>query len=222
MNPDVVKVTGRITDFQNNPQANAIVRIMDDHFEDIESTYTDDNGYYQLTISKGVYYAFYACKDYAIRNLEYWAWNVPVHEDSEINARIDGLEIYSLTAFRAQFGLPQMMIYFRPMSLKKGKPFKENAELLNQPIVDIAPNITEHDVEVRINGIPSVIHQVNKVFEYVGSGKMYAYLLHVSAPIDLNRYEYNKIDVVVADRETGEQGEGSVYWKEERKAGKQG
>ena len=219
-----VKVYGKVTDFNGTPLSGAEVRLMNDKFEDIHVTYTDDQGNYEIKAEKGVYFHFYACKDYKVNYLEYWAGNIPIFDDMELNAQIDGLEIYSLTAFRVKWGFPQLMLYFRPMSLKRANElekigninFKEKIVDESIKIIDIAPELTKEDIEVHVNGEKSEVYQVNKVLEYGSEGQsIYSYLVHVSLNKDVNKFEYNKVHLSLFDRKTGERGEGSVFWKEE-------
>lgn len=56
-----------------------------------------------------MYYNFYACKDYSVNYLEYWAWNLPLFEDLEINPRIDGVdvEVYHVNRILEYVGLDE-------------------------------------------------------------------------------------------------------------------
>lgn len=231
MDNEYVKIYGKITDFDGNPISGATVRLLSYHFEDVYFTITDDNGKYEMKVEKDLYYAFYACKDYKINYLEYWAWNVPIHDDMELNARINGLEVYALNAFRVQGAYPAISLYFRPMSLIKGKNLDKSgywdAETKNQKkyteIFDICPQLSKDDIDVQVDGEKAEVLNVNKVLEYSGkaeNGKnqyRYAYLLQVSLPQDYKnkRCQYKKIHITLTDRDTGEKGEGSVFWKEE-------
>lgn len=212
------RLYGRITDFDGEPLQGAVVRLINDQFEDIYHTFTDKAGCYELLVRKGVYYTFYACRDYNVRFLEYWAWNVPLFDDFELNARIDGLEIYSLTAFRVKRGFPQLMLYFRPMSLKRSKAIDQSLGMQEgYSIIDISPDLSKEDIKVTINNEASEIYEVNKVAEYAGENQgIYAYLVHVSTNKALNIYEYNQINIKLFDKETKEKGEGVLFWKEER------
>lgn len=213
-----IKVFGRITNFKEEPVKEAIIRLLNDRFEDIYNTFTDEEGNYELFVQKGLYYTFYACKDYNINYLEYWAWNLPLFNDIELNAKIDGLEVYTLTAFRIKQGFPQLMLYFRPMSLKRAKTLNQTADLLkDSEIIDISPDLSKDDIKVTINNEASEIYEINKVLENGGNNqRIYSYLIHVSTNKVLNTYDYNRIDIKLFDKETMEQGEGTLFWKEDR------
>lgn len=235
MENNKTKLYGKITDFNNMPLSEAVVRLISDKFEDIHVTYTDTNGNYELEVEKGTYYTFFACKDYNINHLEYWAWNVPIFDNMELNARIDGIEIYALNAFRIQGAHPAISLYFRPMSLKKGKKLQElgywdsdtKTDKKAVDIFDIAPELSNSDIEVYVDDKKVEVLGVNKTLEYVGKNidnkdeHMYGYLIQVSLPADYRatKYDYKKIHVVLNDKETGEKGEGSVFWKEPKTLG---
>jgi len=48
-------------------------------------------------IEEGTYFAIGIFKDYRVRFLECLAWNLNVNQDTEINAKIDCLEVSVLT-----------------------------------------------------------------------------------------------------------------------------
>lgn len=87
MNSETIKIHGRVKDFHNQSMSGAIVRVLNDHFEVIAQTYTNDDGQFEIILNKGLYYALYACKDYGVQYLEYWAWNIPAYQDIEINPK---------------------------------------------------------------------------------------------------------------------------------------
>lgn len=213
-----IKLHGTITDFQGRALQGAVVRLINDQFEDVYHTFTDEEGHYELFVRKGLYYTFYACKDYKINYLEYWAWNLPLYDDYELNARINGLEVYSLTAFRIKRGAPQLMLYFRPMSLIRSKSTADITVMQEgHEIINVCPELSAGDIKVTINHEISEIYEVNKVLEHAGGNQgIYAYLIHVSTNHVLNIYEYNRIDIEIFDKETKESGEGTLFWKEEK------
>ncbi|WP_207654975.1 hypothetical protein [Haloimpatiens massiliensis] len=133
----------------------------------------------------------------------------------ELNVKIDGLEVYAINAFQVQGATPnRIMLFFRPMSLKKSKPLKESGEIDALEIAPISPNLTKDHIHVIINEEKVKIYEINKVFEDRGDNKkLISYLIHVGLPKNLNKYEYNKITITLYDSETHERGEGSLFWK---------
>jgi hypothetical protein len=47
-----------------------------------------------MPVETGMYIALTAVKDYSVKDLEYWAWNVPAFGELEINPRFDRLEVW--------------------------------------------------------------------------------------------------------------------------------
>jgi len=210
------KLRGRMTNFEGKVLDSASIRVLDNKFESLYETYTNDDGEYELEVERGTYYAFIAVKDYKINNLEYWEWNVPVFNDMEINPRIDKLEVYAINAFQLQGAYPAVNIYFRPMSLSKALAAMESGEIETAEIVDICPKLNKESIEVNINGDRVNIFELNKILEYCGGNQhMYSYLIQVALPKDFNKDIYNKIRITLTDYEIGEKGEGSCYWKME-------
>ena len=128
-------LSGRVTDFSGNPVDSAIVRVMDRNFKALFITYSNKDGYYSMTVTKGSYNCVYAIKpsEYRKTKLEYWAWNVPLFEDMEINPQYNNMEIYGINVIEPQVTpYETYMIYFRPMSLKKMISLIENQNVNKQ------------------------------------------------------------------------------------------
>lgn len=106
MNERKIVISGIVTDFDNNPLQGALVEIKNDHFEAVYKAHTNDKGEYRILVEKSVYLALVAYKDYKTKYLEYWAWNVPAYEDSQISPRIGEIEVYAMNAFPASGSLP--------------------------------------------------------------------------------------------------------------------
>lgn len=216
----LIKISGKLTDFDGNAISNGIVSIDDALFNAVYTTKTDENGNYILEVEKGIYMAIVAVKDHGVNKLEYWGWNLPVFEDTEINMRIDGLELYAINAFMIQRSLQHssMMIYFRPMSLKRFLNAPEKLNDGNKKLVDISPNLNKDDIEVKINEQLVNILGVNRIIEkaldnHPSIDSLIGYLIQVSIPEEEKRQEYTKIHITLRDSETGEKGEGSLYWQ---------
>lgn len=212
-----VQVYGKLTDFNETPIEDGEVVIKNASFENIYSTRTNKDGEYKLEVKKGNYFALFACKDYAIKNLEYWAWNFAVYKDEELNIKIDGLEVYAINAFIIQRKTFSMMIYFRPMSLKRWKEYKNtNVE----GVIDISPKLKIEDIEVKINDEIADIIGINQIYEKdIKSGEsIISYLIQVIPSLRELKKDYNKIHITIIDQDTNEKGEGSLYWKNEQNA----
>lgn len=207
-----MKLHGRVTDFEGTPLDNAVIRVEGRAFErDIAMSLTDEQGMYEIEIESGTYLAVWVCKDYKDKALEYWAWHVPVYDDLELNARVDGLEVYGLNVFWPRHACV-LMIYFRPMSLKRFQAW-ESVKHDETGLIDISPNLSPEDIEVTIDGEAAPLLCVNKVREQTPPDYMGAYLVHVQAEGVLETDVYRKIAVAIVDRDTQEKGEACVFWR---------
>jgi hypothetical protein len=211
-----VKLHGKVTDFDGKPLAKAQIRVLGRGFaRDVAGAVADENGRYEMEVEEGTYLAVWICKDYKEKMLEYWAWHVPIYGDLELSARVDGLEVYGTNAFWPRYR-QVLMVYFRPMSLKRYHVFLQGKRDAPGAIA-IVPNLAPHDIHVTIDGKPVPVLGVNKVREQVPSEQyMEAYLVQVQADGIDETDAYRKITVAITDRETGEQGEGSVFWRNTR------
>ena len=208
-----MRLHGKVTDFEGRPLNNAGVCVLGRDFErNIATTSTDECGRYAVEIESGTYLAIWICRDYKEKRLEYWAWHVPVSADLELNARVDGLEVYGLNVFWPRHA-SVLMVYFRPMSLKRCRAYESNKH--GAPgLIDISPNLDPEDIEVTIDGEPAPLLCVNKVREQAPPNHyMDAYLVHVQGEGIQETDAYRKVNIAIIDRETGERGEGSVFWR---------
>jgi len=207
-----MRLHGRVTDFEGKPLDHAEVHLVGRGWEVVAYTYSDGAGMYGVEVEGGTYLAVWICKDYKTKMLEYWAWHVPLLGDLELNARVDGLEVYGLNAFWPRYG-PTLMVYFRPMSLKRSLAWEAGGR--DRPgLTDIAPSLGPEDIEATIEGEPAPLLCVSKVREEAPPDRyLDAYLVHVQAEGIRATDAYRKIGVAIADRETGERGEGSVFWR---------
>lgn len=218
MNNENVKLSGIVTDKNKVPLEDTDVYLMNSNFEEICKTKTDQYGHYKIIAEKGLNYLLAIVKDYSVNFLEYWTWNLPLLEDVEINACIDGLEIYAINVFRIQGAFPALTIYFRPMSLHRVKSKQEDEKLQQRSIDDISPKLVKGDIDVFVDNENVEVYKINKVEEYSGLNEgcpqyLYSYLIQIQLPKNFNKTGYYKIDLKIKDRETGEYGEGTVFWK---------
>lgn len=227
-----VKVFGKVTDFANNSLQGAVVEVKNRRFEAIYKTYTNSAGEYKISVKKGPYMALTAYKDYKIKWLEYWVWNIPAYQDLRINPRIGGIEVYAMNAFRPQGAYPSLFIYFRPMSLKRYQEFEKKKTDKKIDIIDVSPYLSKDDIEVKIDNKPVKILELNRVREYAdGIYSLIAYLVQLTLPKrsliayliqaafrlklpkSKGKFRYTRIDVTVTDTCTEEKGEGCLFWK---------
>jgi hypothetical protein len=211
-----LKIFGRVTDFENQPIKGASVFLKDAKFEDVATAKSDDEGRYIITAPKGRYMALVAVKQYMVKYLEYWAWNVPLDQDLEINPRFHRMEVYAINAWRPQGGYPSYQIYFRPMSLSMTMDgIKEAGGMANfqkLPVIDIAPDLGIDDIKVVIDEQRVNILEVNRVRESAGEKQhMFGYLIHVALPDKKPDKSYSVITITLTDPVTGDKGEGCLF-----------
>jgi len=216
-----VKISGRVTDFKNQPVAGADVELKDGRFETVARAVSGADGRYALTAPRGRYMALTAVKEYQVRFLEYWAWSVPAERDLVINPRFDRLEVYALNAWRPQGGYPSYQIYFRPMSLARViRRVTEAGGLENLgklPLLDIAPELGVKDIAVAVDGQPVKVLRVSKVREASGPEQdMIGYVIQTALPDKKGAGEFSLITVTLTDSETGEMGEGALFLRNDR------
>jgi len=218
---DCVRLYGRVTDFMGSGLDSVSVRLKNRKFQNLYETLTDNDGKFSLNVEKGIYYCLYAIKlsEYRKTKLEYWAWNVPLLHDLEINPRYDNIEIYGVNILEPQV-TPQETynIYFRPMSLKKGNPLK----IEKGDTIDMAPEtISPGELVIKTNGIRSEIISIQKVVEYARGNYFYGYCVQVHKPainkVLMNNSEaadgWDKISIVLRSKETGETGTADAFVK---------
>lgn len=229
---DTVTLYGVVTDVNNEPVDSASVWLKNrldniatedkrQLFENAYETLTDKEGRFSIEVEKGTYYCLYAIKesDYGKTKLEYWAWNLPIYEDLELNPQYDRLEIYGINASEPQTGpFETYQIYFRPMSLTKALKLPKG----KLEVIDIAPKtISKEELEVKLNGVLAEVVAINKVEEYARGTTMYGYLIQIKKPkpnLTLTKSTemvkgYDKISIILKSTETNEFGKGEYFVK---------
>ena len=230
---NTVRLYGKVTGFNNKPIDSASVWLKNKIngialkdkrklFDNAYETFTDKDGNFSIEVEKGIYYCLYAIKevDYGKTKLEYWAWNLPIYNDLEINPKYDRLEVYGINAFEPQAGpFETYQVFFRPMSLTKALKLPKK---ITSEIIDIAPKkIVKEDLKVQVNGIDVEIVSLNRVKEFSRKKYMYGYFMQILKPkageIGIPASEmvagYDKISITLHSRETNEKGKGEYFIK---------
>lgn len=222
---ETVKLYGKVTDFNSLPLDSVSVRLKNDKFENLFETLTNEDGYFSMVVPKGEYFCLYAIRlsDYGITKLEYWAWNIPLYQDININPQYDRMEIYGVNAFEPKVGpYETYMIYFRPMSLTKSlritnednkKQFEQKANRSHDTI-DIAPKIIlPEELTIKINGNETQILNIQKIVEYARGSYLYGYLIQILKPkINVDQSDkYDKISIILNSKETKEIGKSEIF-----------
>lgn len=207
---DSVIISGKVTDFNGQPIEGALIMIKGENFgKFVDTTYSKKTGTYSLLVKKGKYsgLATVRMEDYGKTKLEFWANEIPAYKNLNIDIRYDRLEVYGVNIFQILGAYPGYTIYFRPMSLTRFLTADKKSEIIN--IVPLANMI---DIKVNINGESVNIKSIQRVLEFGGKNKMYAYLIQT----DLGKItdaKYNEFQIIVEDKENGDKGE-AIYFKE--------
>jgi hypothetical protein len=210
------RIFGHVRDFNGKPVEGADIELKTTRFENAAETRSALDGSYSMTVEAGIYIALAAVKDYRVKQLEYWAWNVPAFGEVEINPRFDRLEVYGLNAWRPQGGFPSYQIYFRPMSLTMTVAAVTKAggmdKLGGLSFIDIAPDLEAKDIAVKIDGESVEVLRVNRVQEASSPTQaLYGYLIQTPLPKAPAAGGWITVDVTLTDPATGEKGEGRLY-----------
>ena len=91
-----MRLHGFVTDKNNLSLPGVLVEIKNSEFQTIYSAETDQSGYYEIELTAGFYPFLTAVRDYGERYLEYWCHNLKLDLDTELNIKIDTIEIYGL------------------------------------------------------------------------------------------------------------------------------
>lgn len=224
--PEMVTVSGRVTDFDGNPIDSVTVGWLNPAFSGQYYATTDADGRYCARIPKGRY--AYAgginMAEYpnagstlpdAEQRLENWHWNFIADRDTTFDFRYHRLEVYGVNAFQVQGAASGYTVYFRPMSLTRsqkwtraGKPAGDNG---------LAPSIDSARIEVLIDGEPVKIRMAQQVKEYFDDANWSgAYLLFVDRP--KGNAPVKTFRIVMEDLGNGDKGE-ATYTLEEKSGG---
>lgn len=197
-------IYGIVQNEQKEPVANAMVALLDTNFQIAFSTETDKNGKFFLQADSQFYPHFIVEKEYGKTYLEYWANNINLKNNLEINPKIGGLELYKLGFFSSMDmeNFKSIMIYFRPISLRH---FKANEKV-------IAPQIKKESVTISINGEFYEILLMKTIIEYTEGveAPVTAYAFKIAADsLDFNGN--NRLEVSATD-DYGEYGESVLFF----------
>ncbi|MCL2510966.1 MAG: carboxypeptidase-like regulatory domain-containing protein [Bacteroidales bacterium] len=205
----MVTISGKVTDFSGKPIVSAMIEAKTKLFEMKYHAFTDKNGNYSISVDAGTYIGISCVRmaDYGTSRLEFWAWNVPAHENMTINMRYDRLEVYGLNVFKIQGAHRGYSIYCRPMSLTRYLEWEKRPT----PLMALAPNPDKMRVEVTINGSPAKVNMVEKVKEYAGKQQAEAFMIYTDLGAVTNK-PYDEIRVTITDLENGDKGE-AVYYR---------
>lgn len=221
--PEMIIVTGRVTDYAGNPLDSVTVGWLNPAFSGQYYATTDADGRYAARIPKGRY-AYAGGIDMAEypnagsvlpaaeQRLEYWHWNFLAERDTVSDFRYHRLEVYGVNAFQIQGAAPGYTLYFRPMSLTRSQRWERAGRPAGNAA--LAPPIDSARIEVTIDGERVAVRMAQQVKEYFGEGSWSgAYLLFVDRPKENSAVKNFRI--VMEDLGNGDKGE-AIYTLEEQ------
>lgn len=220
---DSVTISGRITDYNNQPLDSVDVIFQRSNFSIVCQTKTDPNGTYRIRVPKGKYqnmmavnmnrYIHTASPHFTDKEkrLEFWGFNYIADRDTTLNIQYDRMEAYGLTAWRIPGAAPSYMIYVRPMSLSRYQSGVNNAA----PKMLLAAAPDQLGVKVLIDSEEVEVIMKQEIKEYIPGGYCNAYLLTVALPKGKTDLPYSIFKVQLHDLENGDKGEG-IYFMEKQ------
>jgi hypothetical protein len=200
------RVSGTLTDFNGKPLAGGEVHFQDKNFKNIVSVITNEMGEFSALLPEKQYNSIFACKDYAKNYLEYWHWNFKPKENDFLDIKIDGLELYGMKVWSTEPTYKSLIIYFRPMSLKRALAIKKLDKKQANPVT----------AELRMDGITAMvdgknveIFGMNKMKEFMSKDQnMEAYTVQISTKNLTNSPQ--RVCLTLTDAVTKERGMGCV------------
>ncbi len=199
-----ITIQGMITDRNGQPVQSCDVYFNKEMWTGDHSVHVncDKNGHYKAEIEAGHYNSIYVCdgEKYAKTALEFWGWNLDLHESQTINAAFDTIEVFSLSSWASNGGSNSIFASFRPMRLKT--PSYKTAQLNGKPIAvrDITPSLEADSIRGFIDGQPLELRSYSWSYEKLNSCKNF--------PDDLNKENGCYMPMVIAQFEKPKMAQG--------------
>lgn len=176
------KIYGHMTDFNGKPLRSFIL-VKPDAFEEASSVWSDNEGYYEITLPERSYNCFYVNDgNYKSTTLEAWAWHMIVDNDQELDFKIGTGEVYNLNVWPNNGGFESLLLSFRPMVLGDRSNINSKLTINDKEfnLINIAPELDIKDMKITINGKQAEIFSMQKYFETGNNMALPAYLIQVS------------------------------------------
>lgn len=223
-------VTGRITDYNGQPIDSCSVIIYNPDFSEAFEVLSNSEGYYKIdSVPQGRYAAIAAIRvseyprvmqvPFNKMKLEFWAWNVILNQDLNLDIRYDKLELYGTKAFFEYGGRQELLVYTRPMSVTKvvrDPNFMDKAAQEKNTNVTVPPEFM--DFKVYVDGSPTNVLSVQHLSLPNTNGNSInddCYLIQTAIPNAIYSHfeKPYEVRVVGHNKEFDEWGE-SVYYLE--------
>lgn len=175
------KISGYMTDFNGNP-LRSFLAVYPDAFEDASAVWSDNEGYYEISLPERTYNCFYVNDGkYKSTTLEAWAWHMIIDNDQEIDFKIGTGEVYNLNVWPNNGGYNSLLLSFRPMVLGDRSNITSNITINDKAfnLINIAPKLDIGDMKVTINGEQTEIYSMQEYYETGKDNAMPAYLIQI-------------------------------------------
>jgi len=175
------KIYGHMTDFNGKP-LRSFISIKPDAFEDVSAVWSDDDGYYEISLPERTYNNFYVNDgNYKSTTLEAWSWHMIVDEDICLDYKIGTGEVYNLSVWPNNGGFNSLLLSFRPMVLGDRSHAKSKLTINDKEfnLNNIAPDLDIKDLNITINGQKAEIYSLQKYYETGKDLAMPAYLIQI-------------------------------------------
>lgn len=201
-----LKVSGVMTDFNGNPLSGGEIHFQDEQFKNLISVTTNEKGEFSATLPDKKYKSIFAYKDYAKNYLEYWHWNYKPKENDFLEIKIDGLELYGMTVWSTEPTYKSLIIYFRPMSLKRALAVKNLDKKKANPVT---AQLKIEDIKATVDGKDVELFGMNKLKEFMAKDQhMDAYTVQISTKSLIESPK--RVCLSLKDSVTAEKGMGCV------------
>lgn len=177
-------LSGTIRDFSGQPFP-AAFKLYRGGFNGPIGCWSDAEGAFSVDVPAGLYNAFYVDDNsYGKSSLELWGWHMIVDRDESYSFKIGNGEVYSLSTWISNGGLPSQFIYFRPMILTAAKEYELRLNDRDFAVLDIAPQLQLQDLRVRLNDRNAELISLQPILETGFSQERYAampaYILQIA------------------------------------------
>ena len=221
------RLYGRVTDFEGEPLADRQVLISADAHEETAGTLTDAEGRYAITLPGRTYNKVWIDDERQTgqKSLQFWAWNVILDRDTELDARVGRIQVYELNTWNNNAGGDQLFAYFRPMALSKSLMNPMKTSRLRKVgertirITDLSPHFDSQGIEAHLNGQRVPVFTAVQVLEAIAEDwYMPSYVAQISRRNvqpgrNSLRLVINAETPVDSTTTVTERGEGVIHWR---------
>ena len=195
--PNLVRVYGRITDFNGRPRRAYVMFANPYGFPGGTAIVkTGDDGFYEMLVPEALYHHVFICDgNYGRKTLEFYGWHVAVKPpEFRLDARFDKIEVYRLTV--AETPERTLLIEFVPMDIfhtVRGaeRIYREKGrfDLSDLSREDLWPKFSLGEIEVYLDDqrleLRSLSHRLHSLIDHGAEGFRPSHLVEAKIPESL-------------------------------------